>query len=275
MAPVLLICAGLLGLSPPDPTDYQAATVRAGRDAGAHVKLAVWCEAHGMNAERLKHLALALAIDPQNAAARGLMGLVAYKGRWLPPEKVSEAIIADEATAAKLAEYEAKRQATPETAEAQWQLGLWCEENGLKAEATAQFTVVTQIAPDRIEAWHKLGCEWSNGRWIHAEQAAADRAEEEAQRKADMHWWPILMKWKNDLVFHGPVRDRAVAALNQITDPARSRRSTGSSPLVIGSSRRWPPRCSAGSSAPPRPTPSWHSRCTIPGPKAGPWRSRC
>jgi hypothetical protein len=58
---VLLICAGLLGSSPPDPTDYQAAAARAGRDAGAHVKLAVWCEAHGLDAERLKQLA-ALAL---------------------------------------------------------------------------------------------------------------------------------------------------------------------------------------------------------------------
>ena len=194
MAAVVLICAGLLGFSPPDQSEYQAAAARAGRDAGAHLKLAVWCEAHGMDAERLKHLAVALAIDPQNAAARGLMGLVAYGGKWLPPEKVGEAVKADEAMAAKLAEYEGKRQATPETAEAQWQLGLWCEKNGLKAEATAHFTAVTQIDPKRADAWRKLGCEFSNGRWINAEQAAAERAEDQAQWTADMHWEPILMR---------------------------------------------------------------------------------
>ena len=219
MAAVVLICAGLLGFSPTDRSEYQAAAGRAGRDAGAHVKLAVWCKAHGMDAERLKHLAEALAIDPQNAAARGMMGLVSYGGRWLPPEKVGEAVKADEPTAAKLAEYETKRQAAAETAEAQWQLGLWCEKNGLKAEAMAHFTAVTQIDPYRVDAWRKLGCEWSNGRWIHADQAAADRAEAEAQRKADMHWEPILIKWKNAVGFHGSEHDLAVAALDQITDP--------------------------------------------------------
>ena len=71
MAAVVLIFAGFLGFSPTDRTEYQAATARAGRDPAAHVKLAVWCEAHGMDAERLEHLAEALAIDPQNAAARG------------------------------------------------------------------------------------------------------------------------------------------------------------------------------------------------------------
>jgi hypothetical protein len=82
---------------------------------GAHFKPVVWCEAHGMDAERLKHLSLALAIDPQNASARGIMGLVADGGRWPPPEKVIEAVTADEAMMAKLAQYEATRQTTPET----------------------------------------------------------------------------------------------------------------------------------------------------------------
>lgn len=104
MGAVLLICAGLLGANPPDRAEYQAAAAMAGKDARAHVKLAVWCEAHGMDAERLKHLAVALALDPQNAAARGLMGLVSYGGRWLPPEKVGETVSGDEALAAKLAE---------------------------------------------------------------------------------------------------------------------------------------------------------------------------
>jgi hypothetical protein len=218
MVAFVLICAGLLGSSPPDRADYQAAAAKAGRDAGAHLKLAVWCEAHGMDAERLKHLAAALASDPQHAAARAMLGLVAYNGRWLQPEKVGEAVRADEAMAAKLAEYEAKRQATPETAQAQWELALWCEKNGLKAEATAHFTAVTQIAPRRTEAWRKLGCALYHGRWLDAEQVAAERAEDEAQKKADSQWEPTLSRWKKDLVFDNPQREAAVAALSEITD---------------------------------------------------------
>jgi hypothetical protein len=219
MAAVVLICAGLLGYVPPDQADYRSAAARAGQDAGAHLKLAVWCEAHGMDAERLKHLATALAIDPQNAAARGLMGLVSVGGKWLPPQKVGETVKSDEAMAARLAEYEGKRQATPDTADAQWQLALWCEQNGLKAEAMAHLTAVTQIDPKRADAWHKLGCEFSNGRWINKEQAEAERAEDQAQWKAAMYWEPRLMRWKNDLKYAGPERDEAMAALNAVTDP--------------------------------------------------------
>ena len=218
MTAVFFVCAGLLGVSPPDRSDYQAAVPRAGKDAGAHVKLAVWCEAHGMDAERLKHLAVALASDPQNAAARAMMGLVEYGGKWLLPEKVGEAVKADHTLAAKRAQYEAKRQETPLTAEGQWQLALWCEKNGLKPEAIAHFSAVTQIAPRRAEAWRKLGCQLYHGRWLNAEQIAAERADAEAQKKADRHWQPKLEKSKTERVFDNPDREQAVAAVSKIAD---------------------------------------------------------
>ena len=79
-----LLCTGLLAAdtSPskaPSADDfklYQTAKAQTGRDADAHVRLALWCEAHGLDAERLEQLALAILADPQHAVARGLMGLV-------------------------------------------------------------------------------------------------------------------------------------------------------------------------------------------------------
>lgn len=217
-AAALLLCAGLLVASP-DRAGYQAAAARAGRDAGAHVKLAVWCEAHDMDAERLDQVAAALAIDPRNAAARAMLGLVRYGERWLSPDGVAQAAESDAAMAAKRAEYEAKRQATPETADGQWQLGLWCEQNGLKPEAIAHFTAVTQLSPRRTEAWRKLGCELYRGRWRNPEQIAAERAEDEAQKQADQQWQPLIEKWKKDLVFDGPRLEQARSALRAISDP--------------------------------------------------------
>jgi hypothetical protein len=127
-----------------------------------------------MNAERLKHLASALLIDPHNAAARGMMGLVDYGGRWMQPEQVGEAVKADLGLTAKLARYEDKRQATPETAAAQWKLALWCEKEELKAEATAHLTAVTRLDPQRTDAWRRLGCKFYHDRWLDAEQVAAE-----------------------------------------------------------------------------------------------------
>jgi hypothetical protein len=53
MTAMMLICAGLLGFSRSDRSEYQEAAAKAGRDAAAHLKLAKRCEANGMDAERL------------------------------------------------------------------------------------------------------------------------------------------------------------------------------------------------------------------------------
>src|SRR4051794_25671314 len=99
----LLIGALLTAAFPEGPTiptaadraAYEAAKAQAGRDPAAHVKLALWCEAHGMSAERLKHLGVAVITDPKNAAARGLLGLVSYGGKWRRPDAVAEAARSD------------------------------------------------------------------------------------------------------------------------------------------------------------------------------------
>jgi hypothetical protein len=216
------MCARLLAAAPPasDTSDlaaYEKARATIGRNADAHVKLALWCEAHGLQAERLKHLALAILIEPAHATARGLMGLVAYRGRWQRPTAVAETVKADAALAADLAEYNARRERTPETAEAQWKLALWCEEKGLAAEAKAHYAVVVRLDPSREAAWKKLGCKKEGGRWVTAEQLAAEKAEADAQQQADRLWRPLLTKWRGWLADKSK-HDEAVRLLATVSD---------------------------------------------------------
>ncbi len=97
MLSIVLICLGLIAddgaqmpaKAPPDRAAYEAARKAAGQDPAANVRLALWCEQHGMTAERMKHLAAAVLHDPSNGLARGLLGLVAYNGKWEPPDEVS------------------------------------------------------------------------------------------------------------------------------------------------------------------------------------------
>src|SRR4051794_27785927 len=118
MVAALLLVAGLLTAASDDTkpdrrATYEAAKAHAGRDADAHVRLALWCESHGLEAERIRHLALATIIDPGHALARGLMGLVEYRGRWQRPDAVGEQAGND----AVLTEYRGKRNAAANTAE--------------------------------------------------------------------------------------------------------------------------------------------------------------
>src|SRR5262245_4768806 len=106
MVRAVLLCCAILGqdrtpastsasVAPADLKSYEVARRQAGRDASAHVRLALWCEAHGLTAERMEHLRQAAALDPRNAVARGLMGLVDYKGKWERPEAVQKHVHTD------------------------------------------------------------------------------------------------------------------------------------------------------------------------------------
>jgi hypothetical protein len=227
-----LVCSVLLGVGvgdgdgrPAGPTAedrraYEEKAAEAGRDADAQVRLALWCEGHGMPAERLNHLGLAVLADPAHAVARGLLGQVRDRDRWRRPEEVADEIKADAKLAGALAEYEARRAATPGTADAQWKLALWCEQHGLKAEAVAHFTAVARLDPTRVAAWKHLGCVVFEGRWVTPRQRAAEHAEEQAQRRADLHYRVVLEHYRRELASkNAGLRAAAEAALDALTDP--------------------------------------------------------
>ena len=97
-------------------------------------------------------------------------------------------------------------------------MALWCEQQGLKPEATAHLTRVVQLEPGREAAWKHLGYRKQGRRWVTDEQLAAEKAEAEAQKEADRHWPPILVRWRRW------IGDKAreielIEALSTVTDP--------------------------------------------------------
>ena len=119
---VLLSGALILGVltgdgadaKPSDLAAYKSAAAGAGHDPSAHVRLALWCEEHGLTAERLKHLSLAVLYDPTNTLARGLLGLVAYRGKWTPPDQVTQAVQSDVQRKPRIREYLERRAKAPD-----------------------------------------------------------------------------------------------------------------------------------------------------------------
>jgi hypothetical protein len=224
MVYVAMMCCGLaaaMRADPPPAADacvYEKAAAIAGRDAAAHVRLAAWYELRGLETERHKHLAIALEIDPDNAAARGMLGEVADKGEWRMPQTIIAERGENAGAAAILAQYRSRRDKIPDTAQAHWQLAQWCEQNCLNSEALAHYTAVVRLNPSREDAWKKLGYRQQKGRWTTADLAALQHAETEAQKKADVHWHPLLQRWKNWLG-RNTQRAEAEAALQNVHDP--------------------------------------------------------
>lgn len=230
MFAILLACLSLVTgddgakTSPGEPSDaaaYRAAAEKAGRNAPAHIQLALWCEAHGMNAERLKHLSLAVVYEPTNALARGLMGMVADRGTWGQPEEIGKKIQEDPARRAVIDEYLARRARTPRKADEQAKLALWCEGKGLREQAIAHYSEVVRLAPRREAAWRHLGFKKVGGRWVKPDDLVAERQDAERQKHADRMWKPKLERIREGLDSRDSSRRaRTAEAIAEVTDPA-------------------------------------------------------
>jgi hypothetical protein len=209
--------------SAPAARDLAALTEvadHAGTSADAHVRVALWCEAHGLSSERLKHLSLAVLYDPANTLARGLMGLVAYRGKWDRPDVIGEQIKNDPAQQSLIREYLDRRARSPEKAEAQMKLAAWCEEKGLKEQAVAHYSAVTRLDPSRDAAWKHLGYKKQGGRWVKPDAVAVAKQEAMHQKTADKHWKPKLEKLRGGLESKDAAkRSKAEQGLTEVTDP--------------------------------------------------------
>jgi hypothetical protein len=225
MITALLLSAAMVGQAgaPAKVSDldlYKAAAKHAGADPDAHVRLALWCESHGLSTERTKQLTQVILRDPSHALARALLGLVAYDGKWQRPEQISRSIQQNAERADRVSEYFRKRAKTPGRADDQWKLALWCEQNDLKQQATAHLYRVVMIDPSKDAAWKRLGFKKSAGRWAKPEQIAAARAEALAQHKANVHWKATLEKLAESLSSKDRSRrDEALKTLAGVTDP--------------------------------------------------------
>lgn len=75
-----------------------------------------------------------------------------------------------ETTDAEVPSYEAAAAKYPQTADGQYDLALWCQDNKFPAEYRKHLQRVIELAPDHAEARKRLGFELVNGRWITHEE---------------------------------------------------------------------------------------------------------
>ncbi|WP_435020366.1 polymorphic toxin-type HINT domain-containing protein [Tundrisphaera sp. TA3] len=227
MTLAVMLAAGILTTSPGSPASppphasraaYEAERDRAGADADSQIRLALWCEAHGLPAERLKHLALACLRDPKNTAARGLMGVVRFRDRWASPEKVASQLSDDAAYTATLAAYRERRAKAPQSAEGQARLAQWCEENGLIDESKAHHAIALRFDPNRELSRRKLGFKRDGRRWVTDAQLLAEKEEARLQGEADQKWKASLLDARARLNDREK-RAQASEDLANVTDP--------------------------------------------------------
>ena len=162
--------------SPSEQEAYAKAAAAAGHDPVAHVRLALWCEAHDCSTERAKHLALAVKYDSSNALARGLLGLLEHQKRWGRPDDVAQQIRDDPARIALISQYNERRSGTPAKVDALLKLADWCAEQGLKEQSILHYNQVLALDPSREIAWRHLGFKKQGKAWVKPEHLAVSKA---------------------------------------------------------------------------------------------------
>jgi hypothetical protein len=228
MVHAILLCCAMLGdgdkpakTTSSERETYEAVKAKAGKNAAAQVQLALWCEAHGLTAERVKHLTDAVSLDPSNVLARGLLGLVAFQGNWAKPDQVELSVQSDARFQAVFREYLDRRIRTPQTnVDAQLRLAAWCLDNGLRDEAMAHYHAVTRLDPSKDIAWIRLGFKKYRDRWFKPDDMAAKKLEFDRQKRADSEWRPRLEKLRKALDSEIEARRiKAEREVYRITDP--------------------------------------------------------
>jgi Pretoxin HINT domain len=202
-----------------DLETYESIQTKAGKNADAQVRLALWCEAHGLSAERQKHLGLAVSDNPSHALARALLGQVAYQSEWKSPNQLTSELADDRARKARVDEYLARRAKVRDRADELWKLADWCEQNGLKQQAIAHYYQVVERDPRRDAAWKRLGFKKVSGHWDKPERVAAAKTEADLQHKANKTWVALLEKWRGALSSRDKARRAdAEIGLSSVTD---------------------------------------------------------
>ena len=132
--------------------EYEAKKAAAGPDAASQVQMALWCEEHGLRAERLDHLRAAVASDSGNTLARGLLGELEHGGKWLPPDRLGTVLKEEAIDTAIVDEYHARRIKLDEADEA-----LQKRVGAMKEDAAAAGKPFEKLADERENAGDAVG----------------------------------------------------------------------------------------------------------------------
>jgi hypothetical protein len=132
-------------------------------------------------------------------------------------------------------EYELRRINSPDTVEGQYDMAVWCSENGLRNESNAHHQRVLVLDPDHTPSRHSLGYSqrdghWSTqedfmenrgyvqylGRWRLPQEVLIDQQNREF-REREGQWRQDLRLWRN--LLNGGRSSEAQRNILAITDP--------------------------------------------------------
>lgn len=155
-------------------------------------------------------------LDPSSELCRWLSGSVKIADNWRSIDELDATEPSE-----LLNSYEEMRGTEELTVDKHRELARWCSQNGLKPQAQAHWTVVTNYYADDIEARGMLGHTWISGEWYSREQLLQADARLK-QLVQDLRQWTspcqkIVKELGSDNV---AAQKRALMSLRAIDDPS-------------------------------------------------------
>lgn len=135
-------------------------------------------------------------------------------------------------------EYVTRSRLVADTVEARWELAEWCRLNLLKEQREEQLELLLEIDPDHEDARRILRYVQHNGEWVTRDELMTMRGyvrhkgkwitrqelelieEQEAERKAELVWYPQVRLWFGWVTgSHAGRKAEGLSHFKELTDP--------------------------------------------------------
>ncbi|MDA1050734.1 MAG: polymorphic toxin-type HINT domain-containing protein [Planctomycetota bacterium] len=152
-------------------------------------------EIYGLQSDRDRLLAEAVAADPDYAPARWHQGFLRVGDDWSHVYDAPRII----GTSSKLAAYRKLRDELGDTVEDHLRLADWCRDRRMPDQGRAHLTRVLDLDPNHADARQRLGFRLSNGQWTQVAEVQRLNERQASRQEAFEDWREKMLDLRRDL----------------------------------------------------------------------------
>lgn len=152
-------------------------------------------EIYGLQSDRDRLLAKAMAVDPEYGPARWHQGFVRVGDEWSHVYEAPRII----GTSSKLAAYRKLREELGDMLEDHLQLADWCRERRMPDEQRAHLSRALDFDPNNADVREQLGFRLVEGQWVEATEVQRQTERQASRRDALEDWREKVLDLRNDL----------------------------------------------------------------------------
>ena len=209
-----LVSFFILGAFPFNSSLGSDRTEKGAAKARKLVQDALQAEASGADVSRGELLAQASSLSTDEPTVCWQQGQIRKGKVWSSYSN----LVAQAKNAKELDDYRILRDNSKPTLESQYELVKYCSTHGLKDQAIAHWSAISELDPENVEAKSQLGFEKSDGRWIRSRELVLEREKAKRVSESLQKKMPELYRLAKDLASGDLNENQAVVELSRDVD---------------------------------------------------------